>query len=108
MNETHLYMMKIELEQYSSKTHWFRLDTNWGIGITKKSSKKELFNLKANVGKTDRIIRIILGLALLSLFFILDGGMRYIGLVGIVLLLTAFIKFCPLYAIFRVNTCSKK
>lgn len=69
---------------------------------------KELFTLKANVGTTDRIIRIILGLAILSLFFILDGGLKYIGLVGIVLLLTAFIKFCPLYTIFGINTCSTK
>lgn len=60
--------------------------------------------LKANVGTADRMIRIILGLALLSLLFILDGGIKYIGLIGIVLLLTAFIKFCPLYAIFRIKT----
>lgn len=64
--------------------------------------------MKANIGTTDRIVRIILGLALLSLFFILDGGMKYISLVGVVLLLTAFIKFCPLYTIFKVSTCPTK
>lgn len=69
---------------------------------------KELFILKANVGTTDRIIRIILGLALLSLFFILDSGLKYIGLVGIVLLITAFIKFCPLYTLFGITTCTTK
>lgn len=63
--------------------------------------------MKANVGTTDRLIRIILGLGLLSLFFILDGGVKYIGLLGIVLLLTAFIKFCPLYPLFKINTNSK-
>lgn len=70
--------------------------------------EKELLTLKANVGTADRIVRIILGLALLSLFFILDGGIKYISLVGIVLLLTSFIKFCPLYTIFGINTCSSK
>nr|WP_295972992.1 DUF2892 domain-containing protein [uncultured Bacillus sp.] len=64
--------------------------------------------MKSNVGKYDRIIRIVLGLALLSLYFILDGGMKYISLLGVVLLLTAIIKFCPLYSIFKINTCSTK
>ncbi|MBB6447009.1 YgaP family membrane protein [Bacillus benzoevorans] len=63
--------------------------------------------VKANVGTVDRIIRVILGFVLLSLYFILDGGMKYISLLGIVLLLTAIIKFCPLYPIFKVNTCRK-
>ncbi|WP_017755534.1 YgaP family membrane protein [Calidifontibacillus oryziterrae] len=63
--------------------------------------------MKANIGSADRVIRIILGLVLLSLLFILDGGIKYIGLLGIVLLLTAIIKFCPLYPIFKINTNSK-
>lgn len=57
-----------------------------------------------NVGAVDRIIRIILGLVLLSLLFILDGGIKFIGLIGIVLLLTAFIRFCPLYPLLGINT----
>lgn len=60
--------------------------------------------MKANVGTADRIVRVILGAALLSVFFILDGGIKYIGLIGIILLLTAFIKFCPLYTIFGIKT----
>lgn len=63
--------------------------------------------MKANVGNVDRVIRVILGLVLLSLFFILDGGLKYIGLLGLVLLLTAIIKFCPLYPIFKYNTNGK-
>lgn len=64
--------------------------------------------MKANVGSTDRVVRIILGLAILSLFFILDGGIKYIGLIGIVLLLTAFIKFCPIYTVCKINTNKNK
>jgi len=60
--------------------------------------------MKANVGTADRIVRIILGVALLSLFFIVDGGLKYIGLIGIILLITVFIKFCPLYTIFGIKT----
>lgn len=61
--------------------------------------------MKVNVGTTDRIVRIILGLAILSLLFILDGNMKYLGLIGLVPLLTAFIKFCPLYTLFGISTC---
>ena len=64
--------------------------------------------MKINVGKADQIVRIILGLILISMFFVLEGGLRYIGIVGIVLILTASIKFCPLYTLLGVNTCPVK
>lgn len=64
--------------------------------------------MKANVGNVDRIIRVLLGIVLLSLFFILDGGIKYISLLGVVLLLTALIKFCPLYPVFKINTNKNK
>ena len=57
-----------------------------------------------NIGKIDRIIIIILGLVFLSLLFILEGNLKYIGLVGIIPILTASIGFCPLYKIFGINT----
>ncbi len=60
--------------------------------------------MKKNVGQLDRIIRIVLGLAVLSLFFILDGGLRYISLLGIVFILTGVISFCPLYLPFGIST----
>lgn len=60
--------------------------------------------MKANVGTVDRVIRVIIGLVLLSLLLILDGNIRFIGLVGIVPLLTALIKFCPLYPLVGINT----
>jgi hypothetical protein len=57
-----------------------------------------------NVGNADKWIRIVLGVALLSLLFILSGGWRWIGLLGAVLIVTAFINFCPIYAIFGLST----
>lgn len=60
--------------------------------------------MKANVGGADRVIRLILGIILLSLLFFLDGGIRYIGLLGIVLIFTALISWCPLYIPFKINT----
>ena len=61
-----------------------------------------------NVGNVDKIIRIVIGLGLLSLLFILNGNIRFIGLIGIILLATAFIGFCPIYKIFGIKTCKAK
>lgn len=64
--------------------------------------------MKRNIGRLDQGVRIILGLILLSLLFILDGGIKYVGLLGLVLILTGLIRFCPLYPLIGVNTDSKK
>ena len=61
--------------------------------------------MKANVGSIDRMIRVVLGLALLSVVFLVDGSARWFGLIGLVPLLTAFTSFCPLYTILGVSTC---
>lgn len=61
--------------------------------------------MKANVGGIDRVLRIVVGLALLSLLFVLDGNARYWGLVGIVPLLTGFLRFCPMYSLLGISTC---
>lgn len=64
--------------------------------------------MQANVGGADRIIRIILGLALLSLLFILEGDARYLGLIGIVPIATALLNWCPAYTLFGISTCRTK
>lgn len=58
-----------------------------------------------NVGSSDRVFRIVVGLVLLSLVFI--GPQTPWGLVGLVLIVTGFINFCPVYKIFGMNTRSK-
>lgn len=58
-----------------------------------------------NIGKADRIVRIIVGLAVLSLIFLLEGNARWFGLIRIVPILTAFIGWCPAYTIFGIKTC---
>lgn len=62
--------------------------------------------MRTNVGKTDKLIRIATGLILLSVLFWVEGAMRYIGLLGIVFLGTAFWGVCPLYIILGISTCS--
>ncbi len=61
--------------------------------------------MKANVGGIDKALRIIGGIVLLALFFVLEGNARWLGLIGLVPLLTAFIGWCPAYALIGVNTC---
>ncbi|MEW9804518.1 YgaP family membrane protein [Mesorhizobium marinum] len=58
-----------------------------------------------NVGSADRIVRIVVGIALLSLVFLLEGSVRWWGLVGLVPLLTGLASSCPLYSIAGINTC---
>lgn len=60
-----------------------------------------------NVGKTDKIIRIILGFVLLSLIFIIPGNLRFIGLLGIIPIVTALTGFCPIYRLFHLSTNKK-
>ncbi|WP_335872723.1 YgaP family membrane protein [Bacillus sp. 2205SS5-2] len=64
--------------------------------------------MKTNVGATDRIIRIVLALVLFSLFFLLEGNLKYLSLIGIIPLLTAFVRFCPLYSLVGTSTCKVK
>lgn len=61
-----------------------------------------------NEGNIDRIIRVVIGLAVLSLLFILSGNLKYLGLIGIVPLVTGIIGVCPIYAIFHISTNKKK
>jgi len=64
--------------------------------------------MKANVGGIDKVLRIVVGLGVLSLVFLLEGSARWWGLVGLVPLLTGFIGWCPAYTLIGVSTCPAK
>jgi uncharacterized membrane protein HdeD (DUF308 family) len=58
--------------------------------------------LQHNVGKTDRIIRIVLGVLLIgNVFYALQSP---IGWIGVILILTGILGMCPLYSLFGFNT----
>jgi Protein of unknown function (DUF2892) len=64
--------------------------------------------MKTNIGKTDRLLRVIVSIALSVFYFTGTIG----GIVGLVLLLiggallaTAFLRFCGIYALLGINTC---
>lgn len=62
--------------------------------------------LSKNVGSVDRIIRIVVGLALIAGFFLnRDGAYSWLYLIGIIPLLTGIFGTCGIYSLFGVNTC---
>jgi hypothetical protein len=58
-----------------------------------------------NVGKTDRIVRIFLGLVILIVVGIVLKS--WWGLIGFVPLLTGLFRWCPLYKPFGISTCPR-
>lgn len=64
--------------------------------------------MKKNVGSLDKTLRIVLGLGLLSLLFLLETPMNYLGLIGLVPLGTSLMGWCPLYSMLGINTCKVK
>ena len=61
--------------------------------------------MTSNVGGIDRILRAIVGLALISLVFF--GPKTLWGWLGLVPLATALIGWCPPYSLLGINTCRK-
>lgn len=61
--------------------------------------------MKANVGGIDRVLRIVVGLALIG--WALTGGPIW-AWIGVVPLATGAISFCPLYPLLGMSTCPIK
>ncbi len=59
--------------------------------------------MTSNVGIWDRNLRIVVGVALLSLVFV--GPQTLWGLVGLIPLITGLARFCPAYRIAGADTC---
>lgn len=59
--------------------------------------------MKTNIGKTDQIIRTLIGVVLL-IFAVLNPSKNWWGFLGIIPLITAYVRFCPLYVPFKIST----
>ena len=59
----------------------------------------------SNVGGADRVVRVVLGVAIIAAGFYFKS---WWGAVGIVLLLTALLGWCPAYLPFGISTCRTK
>jgi hypothetical protein len=67
--------------------------------------------MKANVGTIDRVLRLVVGAAAIAFGYM--GGLaapwNMVAIAaGSVFVLTAVIKFCPLYLIVGASTCGAK
>ncbi|MDR2926487.1 MAG: DUF2892 domain-containing protein [Azoarcus sp.] len=59
--------------------------------------------MKANIGCFDRILRVVLGVALIAL--VATGTVGWWGWLGVIPLATGLIRFCPAYALVGFKTC---
>ncbi len=62
--------------------------------------------MKANVGTIDRVLRVTAGVVLIGLAA--TGQIGVWGYIGVVPVLTGLFRFCPVYPILGINTCSMK
>lgn len=62
--------------------------------------------MKQNIGNSERVIRAIVGIGLISLVFV--GPQTVWGWIGVIPLATAIIGWCPPYALLGINTCKAK
>ena len=63
--------------------------------------------MKKNIGSGDRIVRLIVALSVVVLYYykIIDGTLALIlGVLAFLFLLTGLISFCPLYKIMGIRT----
>jgi Protein of unknown function (DUF2892) len=64
--------------------------------------------MSVNVGMLDRIVRIVVGLVLLAYALRLgfaDTGWNWVGWIGVIPILTAIVRICPLYSLLGMSTC---
>lgn len=64
--------------------------------------------MTTNVGGIDRILRFLVGLAILSAIVWYPGDAKWFGLIGLIPLGTALFRVCPLYSVFGISSCPMK
>ncbi len=61
--------------------------------------------MKCNVGKTDRVVRVVAGLAVIGAGIYFGS---WWGAIGLVFLFTAFAGWCPAYFLLGASTCGQQ
>ncbi len=62
--------------------------------------------MKQNIGQTDRLLRLVLGLGILGVAAYLKSWIS--AILGVILLFTAAVGWCGLYQVFGISTCKIK
>ena len=76
------------------------------MGRGPANQQQEFTMFKSNVGGIDRILRVVIGIALIAMT--LTGIIGVWGWIGVVPLLTAALGSCPLYTVLGMSTCPMK
>jgi hypothetical protein len=61
--------------------------------------------MKCNVGKTDKMFRIILGIVIILAGFYFKS---WWGAVGVIPIVTCFVRWCLAYVLFGLSTCKEE
>jgi hypothetical protein len=67
--------------------------------------------MKKNMGSTDKMVRLALAILIGFLFYfdVIHGTFAYVLIaIAAIFVFTSVLNFCPLYAIFGINTCKAK
>ena len=60
--------------------------------------------MRSNIGAGDAVFRIALGLVVFTGMFVFDGRLWWLGLFGLIPLVTGIFSWCPIYSVFGINT----
>jgi hypothetical protein len=64
--------------------------------------------MTVNEGVFDRVVRITVGYLVLCSFFLIDGNLKWLALIGIAPLVTGLLGRCPAYLPFGFSTCARR
>ena len=60
--------------------------------------------MQANVGLYDRVLRAALGIAVIAYALAQQGTLRWLAVIGVILIATAAMRFCPLYRLLGIGS----
>ncbi len=64
--------------------------------------------MQTNVGLVDRVLRIVVGAALIAAALLVAHPYAWVGWIGVVPILTAIVGYCPAYQLIGLSTCPLK
>jgi hypothetical protein len=73
--------------------------------LQQRSRRNKEVEMTLNIGTADRVLRIIIGLALVAFAWWSTAPYAWLGYIGVVPLLTAAFGTCPAYSLLGINTC---
>lgn len=64
--------------------------------------------MQKNVGTIDRVLRVVIGVCLITFALVGESAASKFGWIGVIPLVTAIASFCPLYSLLGISSCPLK